>query len=145
MTWQIWNTADTKVKSSIWVFVCMWVCTYIYICVCIIYVCVCVYTDTHMNSDIALGWEGHGWIDVIWGDQSDHCQYLFSFYYMPGTVEKVLYVYYVILITVLLSPTLEMRKLRHRVTLPEVTQLSIVSENVLAGRWALNVHWRHPW
>lgn len=53
---------------------------------------------------------------------------------MPGTVEKVLYVYYVILITVLLSPTLEMRKLRHRVTLPEVTQLSIVSENVLAGR-----------
>lgn len=53
---------------------------------------------------------------------------------MPGTVEKVLYVYYVILITVLLSPTLEMRKLRHRVTLPEVTQLSIVSENILAGR-----------
>lgn len=53
---------------------------------------------------------------------------------------KVLYVYYVILITAILSPTLEMRKLRHRVTFPEVTQLSIVSQNVLAGLSALNVH-----
>lgn len=129
------DVADRKssVNGSFRTFVCMWVCTYVRTYVCVpLSICL----HTHAFRHIPLGWEGHGAIRIV------TASIWFGFYYMPGTVERALSILYNPYNS-LIIPTLEMRGLRHRVTLPKVMQLSILTQNFFAGHLALNVHLRY--